>query len=361
MELGGLSFLDRPVFGLSDGELFTRMRSITELERFLAAARLETACEVTGRGLHTKRGFTRPGMWLEHELKVVTAAASAMARLTTALRDLPDVASALAKGQISEDQAAVIVKAIAAIKKDASLDEQRAAVQRLIEQSSFCTPDVLETAGKQVFKHIAPDKAEERERKRVHDNERDAYDTRFLTLTNDSSGRVKVKGWLTQEAAAIFRSVLDPLCNPARHRNTALPGETTLPGIGAPPNAGPAAGTGILSGTVGQPDPANPFGRPADWQHRTSTDRGTGADNGNTAGSRPAVGNAFRDHRTPGQRRHDALMEMCQFLLAAGDLPETAAANHSSPSPSPTTSSTRNSQPARSTPANTSPPKQCAA
>jgi hypothetical protein len=335
MELGGLSFLDRPVFGLSDGELFTGLKAIVEVERRLAAARLEMIREITGRRLHHKRGFATPGAWLNKEFKICTPAAGAMASLTKSLNDLPNLASALAKGAVSEDQAKVIAHAIADIRKDASPAEQRAATERLIEQAAFCTPEDLKRAGHRVMEHVAPHAEEERERKKVLDNERAGHETRFLTLTNDSSGRVQVKGWLTLEAAAIFRAVLDPLCNPARPHNSVPPGETTRPGTGLLSGAGLAADTGVLSGTTGQPDPGSPFGLPTDWQQHTTpadfpghtTANGTG--DGRTGDATPGepgpdgtVGNAFRDHRTPGQRRHDALVEMCELLLKTGDLPE---------------------------------------
>jgi hypothetical protein len=345
MELGGLSFLDRPVFGLSDGELFTSLKAIVEAERRLAAARLEMIREITGRRLHHKRGFASPGAWLNKEFKICQPAAGAMASLTKSLNDLPGLADALAKGVVSEDQAKVIAHAIADIRKDASPAEQRAATERLIEQAAFCTPEDLKRAGHRVMEHVAPDAEEERERKKVLDNERAGHETRFLTLTNDSSGRVQVKGWLTLEAAAIFRAVLDPLCNPARLRDSVQPGEATLPDTGMPSSAGLAADTGTLSRTARKPDPASPFGLPTDWQQHTAPPAfaGNSMGDGGTAGTRAPgnpdsgnssdthghqsgpdgpVGNAFRDHRTPGQRRHDALVEMCELLLKTGDLPE---------------------------------------
>jgi hypothetical protein len=304
MEVGGLSLLDRPVFGLSDDELFADLKAITELERKLAAARLERVREITGRRLHTKRGFTSPSAWLNTELNICKPAAGSMASLTKSLNDLPDVAQALAAGDVSEDQAKVIAKAIGKIKKDASLDEQREATLILIEHADLCTPEELERLGERILSHVAPQVEEERDRKKVIENERDAHDARFLTLTNDSSGRVLVKGSLTLEAAANLRAVLDPLCNPARLRAHTPP-------------ASPSLDTGVLSGTAAEADPASPFGLPAGWEQVMSEPEGT-----EPLSAEPAVGNAFRDHRTPGQRRHDALVEMCEILLKTGDLPE---------------------------------------
>jgi hypothetical protein len=285
MEAGGLSFLDRAVYALSNDELLPRLASITALERRLAAARLETVSEIAGRGLAGKRGFASAKMWLHDELKIVEGAAGAMARLAKALNDLPEVAAAMADGLVSEDQALVIVKAIEDIKKYTTPAERTAAALSLIEQASFCTPDVLAGAGRQVLRHVAPQMAEERERKEMLDSERDAWDTRAVTLTNDSSGRVKLKGWLTQEAAAIFRSVMDPLCNPARPRNEQQDDSVRRPDVNSP--------LGLFT-----------------------------AEPGSAADAADAVGNAFRDQRTPGQRRHDALVEICELLLAADDLPE---------------------------------------
>jgi hypothetical protein len=337
MGAGGLSFLDRAVFALSDDELVSRLDSITGLERELAAARLETVAELAGRGVPRRRGFTSPGQWLHHQLKITSGAAGAMARLAKSVTALPEVTEALGKGLISEDQALVIVKAIDAVRKDTTVGERSAAALRLVEQAAFCTPDVLERAGHRVLEHANPGAAEERDRKEMLANERDAWDMRAVTLTNDSSGRVRLKGWLTQEAAAIFRSVLDPLCNPARPRGNAAGGSAGRPDMNSPFGlfTGGPEGSATSSSGAGGAGSANCSGG-ARGAGVAGGGSGAGvAGLGRSGGACPGadagpgegvadgvVGNAFKDQRSPGQRRHDALVELCELMLAAGDLPE---------------------------------------
>ncbi|MEU4563020.1 DUF222 domain-containing protein, partial [Actinoplanes sp. NPDC023936] len=87
--------------------------------------------------------------------------------------------------------------------------------------------------------------------------EQEAREQRFLTLTSDGDGRVRVRGLLDSESAAVITAALDPLCRPAATR-------TEL------------------------------------------------AETGET--------------RTPGQRRADALVDVCRLALTGGSLPEQSGA-----------------------------------
>jgi hypothetical protein len=293
----GLSLLDRPVFGLSDDELFTRLDSIVTLERQLAASRLETIYEISGRGTPAKRGYASPKMWLHRELKTHSHAAGEMVYLAKAIQSLPDVAGSLAKGEVSEAQAAAIAKAIDAISREASPAEQEATTRCLIEQAAICTPEELVKAGNHALSYVAPAAAEDLERKQAEAQERKAWENRTLSLTNDSSGRVRINGWLTAEAAAIFRSVLDPLCNPARHRR---------------PDGSPA--DPLAPCPHNEPVPDDPFGLAQAQPCARCHEDGESTDDDHAR-------DGLRDPRTPAQRRHDALVEICQLLLGTGELP----------------------------------------
>jgi signal transduction histidine kinase len=218
MSSGGLSFLDQPVSGLSDEDLLSRLETVVALERRLAAARLECVHELSGRGVPAQRGYANAGIWLEHELKLPGHVARGMARLATGLASTPDLAEALAEGEVSEAQAEVIAKAVATIKDEASPAEQASVVDLLVEQAPYSSPDLLAKLGKQALALISPEAADERERLRLENAEKRQWQDRGITLRPDVSGRVKISGWLTAEAAALFWAVLDPLCNPARRR-----------------------------------------------------------------------------------------------------------------------------------------------
>jgi len=313
---GGLSFLDRPCFGLSDGELHTRLTTIVALERTLAAARLETVQALASRGAEARRGYASTRAWLQNDLKLAGATAGAMAYLAKHLPDLPVVAAALSGGSVSEAQALTIAKAIDSIRREASLEEQAKAEQILVEQAAFRTPEELTTLGKRIFAHVSPEAADAAERRQAEAEERNAWDTRTLSLVNDSSGRVRLTAWLTLEAAALLRTVLDPLSSPARHRTPDSPYTGSGPAAPWAPNRpaspwSPADPLRPCPHTGEAPQPDDPFGLPPGPCPACTT-----------ATERPGVGNAFKDHRNAGQRRHDALAEACELLLATEDLPE---------------------------------------
>ncbi|MEK8106833.1 DUF222 domain-containing protein [Micromonospora sp. M12] len=67
------------------------------------------------------------------------------------------------------------------------------------------------------------------------------------------------------------------------------------------------------------------------------------------------------DTRTPGQRRHDALADVCRLALRTGELPRTAAISPRLSSPAATTGWPGSWAPALSTSARVSPPRPCVA
>jgi hypothetical protein len=313
MEAGGLSLLDRPVFALSEEELLSRLDLIVAEERRLAAVRLETVFELAGRGIAAKRGFASAGMWLQHQLKVDGGVAGRMYQLSASLQSMPDVAEALASGQVSKSQAGVIASAVDGMKRETSSVQQAEAARLLIERAKIATPADLRRAGNGLLEVMAPEAAEERERKALEDSEKRDWADRCLTLSRDSSGRTRVKGWLTAEAAAIFRSVLDPLCNPARSRRPGNVGGDCSHAV-EPSPVGP-----LRFPIVDSPD-ADGFAGAGD----SGVDAGGAGDSnsltGDLAGSESS--GPVKDERTAGQRRHDALVEALELLLAGGDLPD---------------------------------------
>ena len=276
-----LSLLDRPVSGLSDSELLTYLDDIAVAERQLAAARLETVAELCARGIPAARGYARPTAFLREHLKCHPGAAAQMHRLATAWRTLPgmtEVADALTKGTISEAQAAVIATAVEAITAEASAGELAQATVLLVSQAAVLAPKELTVCGNRILHHVAPQAAEQRDRAQVEAAERTAWQARAFSVHPDGHGRFKLRGSTTAEGAALLHTVLDPLTHP-RHD---LPGET---GDTNTSDDASAVGAATVVGQQGHPD-------------------------------------TFRDPRSAAQRRHDALLDVCRFLLATETLPD---------------------------------------
>jgi len=254
-----LSLPDRPVFGLSDSELLTHLADITVAERQLAAARLETVAELCARGIPAARGYAHPVAFLREHLKVHPGAAGQMHRLATTLPHLPalsQIADALAKGAISETQAAVITTAIQAITAEATPQQQTQAAALLLSQAAVLAPKELALCGNRILHHVAPQTAEQRDRAHLEAAERSAWQARAFTLSPDGHGRYRLRGSTTAEGAALLHTILDPLTHPRHHTpdNTSECDTSSSNTSSSDTNGSGSSGTGTGTGSS---DPHN--------------------------------------------------------------------------------------------------------
>lgn len=137
----------------------------------------------------------------------------------------------------------------------------------------------LGLVGRRLHEVLDPEAADQLLADRLEREEADAWDRRFLSITDDLGGGVRLRGLLSTEAGAILRAVLDPLAAPR------------------PAQSLPEESTGVSTGSA------------------STDDHEAGSTN-----EPPAV----RDGRTGGQRLADALTEAAERLLAHGELPDTA-------------------------------------
>jgi hypothetical protein len=123
--------------------------------------------------------------------------------------------------------------------------------------------------------------------------------------------------------AAVVTAALDPLCSP-RHRPNPNPNTGTGAGAGTDsyPGTRPGSGTGVGGGLgadgAGLRDGAGLGGGPGFTGGGPGLGGGPGFDGGPTS----AADRVVADERTYGQRRADALVEVCRLVLNTGDLPE---------------------------------------
>ncbi|WP_155389503.1 HNH endonuclease signature motif containing protein [Catellatospora paridis] len=278
-ELAVAACTDAPVWPLADAELITALDATRGLRERLMAVELSLVRELDARALPAAHGASSTAVWLREHWRIGIRGAKQTVHLARALDRLPATADALAAGTVNTEQAAVIAEALAELPAVAGLEIAEKAEAALIGFAAQFEPSVLRRFGERILTHVAPDLAEEHEREALAEHEERAHAARTLTLTPDRSGRVRLTGWLDTEAAAIVTAALDPLTRPG-----ALdPTRAVLPTS--------AAITGDLS-----------------------------VDGSVHAGARSP--GHVRDLRTAGQRRADALTEICRRVLASGELPD---------------------------------------
>src|SRR3954454_14200569 len=201
--------------------------------------------------------------------------------------------TALAGGAISATQASVIVSAVDRLPVNPALRD--AAETMLIEDARTRDASELTRVGAYVLERLDPDGTDRRDEAALAREERAAHLGRFLSLTDDGIGGVRIKGRGTLEDAARIKNVLMSLAAPT----------TSTPGAcGATPTT-----------TTDESD--------------TGTGTGTGSGTGPARGTRvgacgtPDCAHDGRDPREPGARLWDALVEACDRLAGTTVLPES--------------------------------------
>ena len=227
-----------PLFGLDDGELRDLAVEVTRLASTLSAVEGAALAQAEARDVGDEVGATSTANWLAHETRLTRVEAHRRVRLARDLEARPRVAAALAAGELIPEQARVICDAIAeldAIPADlvAARDLDRAALQaqaetHLLAEAAHHDAKGLRILGRHLLDVVAPEVADEHERRLLeHEEERARQKTR-LTMSEDGQGCVHGRFTLPVLQAAMLRKALLALAAP-RHR-TAVDGASPGPG-----------------------------------------------------------------------------------------------------------------------------------
>lgn len=208
-----------PPSTLSDTELVACLDEVFATEQTLAAQRLGLIAQIDARGLATREGAASTAAWLRERLRLHPNAAKQMVRLAQALESaFPATAEALADAGINEDQAHAIVQAVRDLPDEIGLDLRGQAEKALLEFAGQFGPLQLRMLGARVLAQVAPEEAERLEREQLERADARAWRDRAFTLSPFGPGRVRLSGWLDTESAATVSAAIEPLCSPAAAR-----------------------------------------------------------------------------------------------------------------------------------------------
>ncbi|PYC67296.1 HNH endonuclease [Micromonospora arborensis] len=237
--------VDAATWALAEHELIAALDAAHRLQQRLADTTLALVRELDGRGTARAQGASSTAVWLRDRLRLTVPAARRLVDLATALdTGNPGVRQALTNADITLDQARVIADTVTTVHTAAGPEAADKAVGVLVDWAGQFDPTLLRKLGTRILDHVAPDIADAAAALQA-DAARTTHD-RHLTISEQTSGRLRLTGTLDAETAGLLRAAIDPLTAPSG------------------------------------PD----------------------------------------DQRSPGQRRHDALADLCRLSLRTGELPE---------------------------------------
>ncbi len=197
----------------TDAELLEVGVAVAELRAVLAAVEAGAVAEVEARGAAKRAGWGSTADWLTHVGGLRRGAGRRVVRRARALTgDRCATAAALADGAVSPEQADVVLDAVEELPGAPLL--RRRGETHLLEQARCLDATDLARAGRHLAQVVDPDRVERRLEAALDREERAAHLGRFLTVTDDGAGGVRVKGRGSVEDGAILRAALLPLTRP---------------------------------------------------------------------------------------------------------------------------------------------------
>ena len=193
--------------------LLATMRELEGLRSVLDTVLLQVVAEIEATGAAGSEGWAST----KDYVTAVTGGPKGAGRRTVALAraimgDRAATGTALGLGRISRAQAEVIVHAVDRLPVNPGLRD--AAERLLLSEAQHSDATDLARRGRYVLERLDPDGVERRDERLLEREERAAHHGRFLSITEDGIGGVRLKGRGTVEDAAWLRSVLLPLAAP---------------------------------------------------------------------------------------------------------------------------------------------------
>lgn len=226
-----------PAWTLSPGDLRDLLPRLTRLRARVAEVELRVAREADRANVGDDIGATNTPAWWAHLTGQRVPAAHGLTRLAARLEDPTHQTTrdALAAGRVNLDQARVILEAVEALPVEdlgpALVADAEAHLVGLadLDGDLRLDPKALRIAGAKVLEVLAPDLAEEHERKALDDAERRAAATASFTMRADGHGSMIGKFKIPTLHGEILAKHLNALAAP-KHQHQRSTGPSATPG-----------------------------------------------------------------------------------------------------------------------------------
>ncbi len=218
---------DAPAWSMSPEEQRQTMVELDRLGSMVAELSLRVLAAGDKAGIGDDSGASSTAAWLAHTTRQNRALTGAQIRLAEALDTrFRATRAALAQGRVNPDQARVIVSCVDDLPDDVDPSWRALAESHLIEQASLVDAKTLRILGRRIFDVLDPESADEREGKKLEEEERRARERTRFTMHDNGDGTHSGTFKLPDLHAAILRKALQGLAAPKRVGEARLDPET---------------------------------------------------------------------------------------------------------------------------------------
>jgi hypothetical protein len=162
-------------------------------------------------------GSRSAAAWLAHETRVTPGAAVRLGRLGEELDTRwHRLAEAVWAGSVNIEQAHAIATALGELPDDLDAAVLVSAEAHLVAEAAHFDAAKLRILGRKVLDVVAPEVAEDHERRRLEEEERRARETTRLSLRRRGDGTTDIQGRVSDAVAGRLRTYLEALASPRR-------------------------------------------------------------------------------------------------------------------------------------------------
>ena len=223
---------DDRLWSESGADLVQALEDIAALRAQLTELELRILSTPQVDDLATSRGATSTAVWWARRTRQVLPEGRARGRLAAELGTHELTRSAMARGEVAEDQAKVIVAAVDALPDDLEAGLAERAEKELVHHAGEFDAKDLRRIGRTILDVVAPEIAEEHLRAQLEAEERAAAQDHRFTMSRDGHGRCHGRFTLPEVEGAMLERALMALASPAHRRSEGL---DPVPGPAATP------------------------------------------------------------------------------------------------------------------------------
>jgi hypothetical protein len=205
----GVDWVDTP-----DHELVALVEELQRLRSCARAVEARLLAEVDGRDIARRRlGWGSTIDWYAHLAGVRRGQGKQIVDHARELvADHPATLEALGSGAISPEQADVVLDAVDRLPGDRELRDQ--AEGTLLDEATRLTATELTRHARDVIEILDPESTARAREAQLDREDRVAHQRRFLSISDDGAGGIRIKGRGSVEDGAVLRAALLPLTAP---------------------------------------------------------------------------------------------------------------------------------------------------